>query len=321
MPIAHGAPLLRCRPRCGCGMVGGRRRRTAPVNRRQFQADHLFNVAQKGLLGAVAEGNCGALGAGPRGAADPVNIRLRHFRKLEIDDMGDAVDVDAARRDVGCDHGTGVTFTERFERTLPLALAFVAVDRAGRDPVAFKMLGHLVGAAFGSREDDRPGHFRIGEKLDEEIALAASLNKQDPVADSVGGFRGRSDRHLDGIDEKPARERGNFVWHRRREKKVLPAFWKGAGNPPDGFHKTEVEHTIGLVEDEDFGLAKTRRPAIEVIFETARGRDQNIEAARERLDLRAMRHAAEDNGSGKGKARAKTPEALGDLTRQFACRT
>ncbi len=321
MPVAHGAPFLRCRPRCGRGMVGGRGRRTAPVNRRQFQADHLFDVAQKGLLGAVAEGNRGALGAGPRGAADPVDIGLRHFGKLEIDDMGDTVDVDAARRDVGCDHGTGVAFTERFERTLPLALAFVAVDRAGRDPVAFKMLGHLVGAAFGSREDDRPGHFRIGEKLDEEIALAACLNKQDPVVDSVGGFRGRSDRHLDGIDEKPARERGNFVWHRRREKKVLPAFWKGTGYPPDGFHKTEVEHAIGLVEDENFGLAKARRPAIEVIFETARRRDQNVEAAREGLNLRTMRHAAEDNGSGEGKARAKTPEALGDLTRQFACRT
>ena len=45
------------------------------------------------MLGAVAERNRGARGTGPRGAADPVNIGLRHFGKLEIDDMGDAINI------------------------------------------------------------------------------------------------------------------------------------------------------------------------------------------------------------------------------------
>ena len=57
-----------------------------------------------------------------------------------------------------------------------------------------------------------------------------------------------------------------------------------------------------------------------MILEAAWRRDQNVEAARERLDLRAMRHAAEDDGDRQGKARAKAPEALGDLARQFARR-
>ena len=250
-----------------------------------------------------------------------MDIGLRHLGKLEIDDMGDAVDVDAARRDVGRDHGTGAARTKRFERTLPLVLAFVAVDRASRDPVAFEMLGDFVGAAFCPCEDDRPGHFGIAEKLDKEIALAACFNKQDLVVDAIGGFRGRRDGNLDRIDKQAARERGDLGWHRRREEKVLPAFRKRARDPPDGFHKTEVEHAVGLVEDEDFGLAEPRGAAIEMIFETAGGRHQNVEAARERLDLRAMGHAAEDHGGGEPKTGAKGPEALGDLARQFACWT
>jgi len=124
-----------------------------------------------------------------------------------------------------------------------------------------------------------------------------------------------------GSTRSPPASAGNFVWHRRREKRFCRRFGRVLAIRRMAFHKTEVEHAIGLVEDENFGLAKARRPAIEVIFETARGRDQNVEATREGLNLRTMRHAAEDNGSGEGKARAKTPEALGDLTRQFACRT
>jgi hypothetical protein len=141
------------------------------------------------------------------------------------------------------------------------------------------------------------------------------------VVDAVGGFRGRGHGYLDWIGEQAARERGDLGWHRRREEQVLPALRKHAGDPPDGLDKTKVEHAIGLVEDKDFGLAKARRAAIEMILETARGRDQNVEAARERLDLGAMRHAAENDRGGERQTRAKASKTLGDLARQFARRT
>jgi hypothetical protein len=87
----------------------------------------------------------------------------------------DAIDIDAARRDIGCDQGTGAA-AKHFERTLPLGLSLVAADRASRDPVVTEMLGDLVGPAC---EDDRPGQLRIVEKLDEEIALAVRFDEQD----------------------------------------------------------------------------------------------------------------------------------------------
>jgi hypothetical protein len=94
----------------------------------------LFDVAQQRPLGALAKRNRDTRGAGPRGAADPVNIGFRHFGKFEIDNMRDAVDVEAARRDVGCDEGADAAAAKRFKRTFPLALALVAVNRASRDP-------------------------------------------------------------------------------------------------------------------------------------------------------------------------------------------
>ena len=169
------------------------------------------------------------------------------------------------------------------------------------------MLGDLVGTAFRPCEDKRPGHSRIAEKLDEKDRACGLFNEHDLVVDAVGGFRHRGHGHLDRMNEKVARERGDFVWHRRREKQVLPTFWKGADDPANCLDETEIEHPIGFVEDEEFGVAEARRAGVEVILEAAWGCDQNVKAARERLDLRAMRHAAEDDGDQRRKARGKAP--------------
>ena len=71
----------------------------------------------------------------PARSADPVNIGFRHFGKLEIDDMRDAVDVEAACRDISCDEGADTAATERLERTFPLALALVAVNPQAAIPL------------------------------------------------------------------------------------------------------------------------------------------------------------------------------------------
>ena len=48
-----------------------------------------------------------------RGAADAMNVILRHFRQIKIIDMADAGDVYPSRGDVCRDHHTRFTVTER----------------------------------------------------------------------------------------------------------------------------------------------------------------------------------------------------------------
>src|SRR5690348_1840158 len=59
-----------------------------------------FDIPQVAALIGGAEGNGDAVGAGARRAADAVNILFRHVGKVEVHDMADARNVDAARRDV-----------------------------------------------------------------------------------------------------------------------------------------------------------------------------------------------------------------------------
>ena len=60
------------------------------------------------------------------GAADAVDVILGLLREVVVDDVRDAVDVDAARGDVGRDQHRALARLEAFEREQPLALSPVA---------------------------------------------------------------------------------------------------------------------------------------------------------------------------------------------------
>ena len=66
-----------------------------------------------------------AAGAGARGAADAVDIAFRLVRQIEIDDVGDAGHVDAARGDVGRHQHAGAAGAEALQRSLRAASGYL----------------------------------------------------------------------------------------------------------------------------------------------------------------------------------------------------
>jgi len=161
---------------------------------------------------------------------------------------------------------------------------------------------------------------RVGEEFDENITLAVRFDEENLLIDAIRGLCDWGDGNLDRIIEQVAGELGDFAWHGRREKEVLALLREIADDAADRLDETEIEHLIDFVEDEKLGLAEMRDAGVKMIDKTAGGRDQNIEAARERLDLSAMWHAAEYDGDGNPQARAEAAEAFGDLARKFARR-
>ena len=76
-----------------------------------------------------------ALSARSAGPADAVDVVLGHHRQLEVHDVGQGLDVEAARRDVGRDEDRDLVRLEVLEGPESLTLALVAVDRRGADAV------------------------------------------------------------------------------------------------------------------------------------------------------------------------------------------
>ena len=89
-----------------------------------------FQPAQRILLLARDEADRLADGLGAAGAADPVDIILMMRGKVVVHHVGDTVDIDAARGDVGGDKDTSLPLPEFIECAEALILRAVGMDRS-----------------------------------------------------------------------------------------------------------------------------------------------------------------------------------------------
>src|SRR5258708_14819662 len=93
-------------------------------------------------------------GAGRPGASDAMPVILGHVRRVEVDDVRELLDVEAARGDIGGDQDLHLAGLEVLEGANARALALVAVDRVGVDAVALQLRGEAVGAVLRLAENE-----------------------------------------------------------------------------------------------------------------------------------------------------------------------
>ena len=122
---------------------------------RDAAPEDAFDVVEQLQLVDADERDGVAVDAGATGPADAVDVVLGDHRQLEVDDVRERLDVEAARGDLGRDEDREPAGLEVGERADALRLALVAVDRGGEDAVPLELLGETVGAVLGPREDER----------------------------------------------------------------------------------------------------------------------------------------------------------------------
>ena len=135
----------------------------APVKRSIWRSAAAFGV--------IGERNGDARRARAARAADAVDIVLRLPRQVEIDYVGDAGHVDAARRDVGRDQRAHAAAAHVRQRAVALALVHVAMQRGGGVALAVQARGQRFGVALGRDEDDALLHRRVGEQVVQQAVL------------------------------------------------------------------------------------------------------------------------------------------------------
>jgi hypothetical protein len=95
---------------------------------------------------------CVAGSLGATSPTDPVNIGVCGIGHIEVDDMRDALDVEAACSNVGGDHDRMMAAPEALERLLALALSAVAVQARHFVASPLELLSKFLGAVFRSSE-------------------------------------------------------------------------------------------------------------------------------------------------------------------------
>src|SRR5688500_14858974 len=87
-----------------------------------------LDAAKQWLFFTRYEGNSVSCSPGAPGAADTVNVILRHHREVEVDDHRQSLDVEAARGNVGRDEDARPAELEVLKGAHACILALVAVD-------------------------------------------------------------------------------------------------------------------------------------------------------------------------------------------------
>src|SRR5262249_18557025 len=152
---------------------------------------------------------------------DAMHIALRFDRQLEIDNVADVVDVNAARRDVGGDKNARGAAAEFLECLLARILGFVAMDRARREAGSRELICDAVGAVLGARENDDAAHRRVVEEMNEERTLDGGRHMEDVLLDAVDRHPFRRYLNEYRIEQNLLAELLDCLRHSRREQERL----------------------------------------------------------------------------------------------------
>jgi len=241
-------------------------------------------------------------------------------REVEVHDVRDTLDVDAARGDVGRDEHARAPALERLQRLGALALAAVRVNRRRDDAGVLQLARDLVGAVFRAREDEHEVERLVAEQVDQQIDLAALRNGIEELRDRFRGIRAAPD--LDGL--RRAEELGGDALdvgrERRREEQRLALARQRAHDAADLRQEAHVEHAVGFIEHRDLDVAERDVAGAHEVEQAAGRGDDDVDAAAHRRDLRGLADAAEDGGAADVDGLAEQADLLLDLRRELARR-
>ena len=176
-------------------------------------------------------------------------------------------------------------------------------------PSCVELLGQAVGAVLGAGEDER---LRRGAGLAQQVAqhraLLALRDQVHAVLDELGRRIARRDLDRERVAQQAVRERADLVRERRREQQVLAVRRQQREHAADVADEAHVEHAVGFVEDEVAHAAQVDVALVGVVEQAARRGDDDVDAAAQRVDLRARADAAEDQGRALAQVAAEVGE-------------
>ena len=154
----------------------------------------------------------------------------------------------------------------------------------------------------------------------EQRRLFGLVHHGDALLDPLDRRRGRRDRDLGGIGQILVGEFLDRLRHGRREEQGLALRRDQGDDALQRVNEAEVEHLVGLVEDEDLELAQAEGPLVDEVEQAARRRDEDVETARDGAHALAVGNAAEDHADRQPHELAVGVGAGGDLRCKLARR-
>jgi len=258
----------------------------------QNGTDRVFDIAKTFVLLGGEQRESGAALARAGRTADAVDVVLGRAGNVIVDDMGNAVDVNAASHDVRRHEHARVTALEALEGLLALGLRAIAVNRRAADTAAVEDFGDAIGAMLRAGEDQHTLKSVIGDETHEQVGFLLTAYGVDRLSDRLDRSGYRGDRDVCGIVERRVDELEDLLGHGRREQEVLTLRRHECHDALHVGRKAHIEHAVGLVEDEHLHVGEVDVTTADEVEKSARSGDEYVDATSQRPLLWIVADAA-----------------------------
>ena len=279
--------------------------------------DEFFELVEGAVFVFGDEGDGVALGFGAAGATDAVDVVFVLKGEVEVDDVGDAGDVDAAGGDICADEDAEFSFFEFIKGALALVLGAVAVDRFGGDAGLAELLGEAAGGVLHFHKDEDGEELGAFEKVKEEGEFEVGGDLVDALAHGLCGVGAIANFYEGGLFLELTGEFFDLAGEGGGEEEGLAVVGHFFGQLAHGGEKSHVEHAVCLVHDEDFEAAHVEVALVHEVDEAAGGGDDDVGMA-EGFDLGLLADSAVDGGELDAHVAGVVLDVIADLGDELA---
>jgi hypothetical protein len=262
---------------------------------KDFLPYELLDIPQIGPFEIITEGNSDATTASPPGPSDAMDITFGLVGKVVVEDVADLLHINPTGGNIGGNeqHHGAILETRQGPIASPLRLVAVNCLRPNLGP--HQLLAEAIGSVLGAGKDNGPGYILGAKDVRKQSHLVALGNEANLLVNPLdgGGFRGHLDLHRI-VQEGPGQLHDGRR-HGGRKEQVLTLLWQVLEDLPDVVNKAHVEHTIGLVENEELHCIEVDEPPSQQVQQSARGRHQDLLPTTQGLDLGILIHPPEDH--------------------------
>ena len=276
--------------------------RASPVDFRlagQFDRHHLrprrtFDRVQQAALPRRNEENRRARAARAPRTTDPVHVALCICRYVEVHHVGNAVDIDTARRNVGGDENIDRAALQTRNGRFPLRLREVAVDGGCRMATGFEPASEVLARKLGAHENDDAIRVLYLEDAGQCIKLVRAGNNPELLLDAFDGRSLRLDADLGRVLEIGIGHALYGVRHGCREQRHLSRIGRVLEDPLHVFDEAHAQHLVRFVEDHRTKCVELERASPQMVHDAAGRADDHLRATAQLLELNTHALAAID---------------------------
>ena len=268
------------------------------VHRLDLLAGCLLDLTQHVLLTRGDEEDCGTFATCTAGTTDAVHVGLGVVGDVVVNNQGDALNVQAACRHVGCHEDVDATVTQGVNGALTQLLGDVTVNRCCRETACLQLVGDFLGFLLGAHEDNDAVIVFDLEHAGHCVQLVGVHDLHVALSNVCAGGGLSLDANLAGVVQVLLSDLADRVGHGCGEERDL----LGVGGAfEDLFHvfgEAHAQHFVCFIQHQVLQVGQVQGALFQVVNHAAGGTDDDLRTAAQTSQLRAVGGATVDGQDG-----------------------